>query len=106
MFESAARALNATTRTAFGEPVTIRRSGLADVSVRGVFDRRYIEQVAEVEGAGIVVPTTSLTIRDGDLPAAYRRTGTLALLRDKTYRVTDARPDGQGMTILDLETVP
>lgn len=90
--------LNAVCAATFGEPVTIRRSGRADITVTGIFDSRHYE--AETRDGAVSTLHTSVTVVDADsgpVPA-----GATVEARGTVYAVADTRPDGQGMTVLVL----
>jgi len=92
--------LNAVCAATFGEPVTIRRPGRADAVVTGIFNSRHYEADA---GPGGTVSTleTSVTVVDADSGPVPRESTVEA--RGIAYRVSDLRPDGQGMTVLVLK---
>ena len=94
--------LNAAVVGAFAEPVTITTTGGA-VETRGIFDSRHFE-VQDGDGeVGISELVTTLAI---DLAETGPVTsGDTVLARETTYRVSDLRPDGQGMVVLELEVV-
>ena len=90
--------LNAVVADAFGEPATIRRDGRPDAVVTGVYDSRHY-RVGDGPGLSSLVSTLAVVDADvGDVP-----TGSLIEARGVWHRVTDRRPDGQGLTVLALE---
>lgn len=81
-------------------PITLTRNGV-ETAIEGIFDSRYYEVET---GEGLVGGSTLTTTVSVDLAA----TGPIArgdgiTARGTAYRVKDLRPDGQGMTVLELE---
>lgn len=93
--------LNATVANAFGETVTLLRAGQPDLTVRAVFDSRHYQVGTTGDGAPVSSMITTLSVVDADTGPLRR--GDRILARGVAYRVKDLRPDGQGMTTLDLE---
>lgn len=92
--------LNTAIVSVFSEPVTITGS-TGSVETRGIFDSRHFEvQSAEGDvGISELVTTLAVDLTETGPVAA----GDMVVVRAATYRVKDMRPDGQGMTVLELE---
>lgn len=88
----------------FGEPVTFypvnAGSGPA-VATRGIFDNEHVQMIFG-ETVDIVYSASGplLGVRLSDYDA---KRGDEVDVRGKRYRVSDSRPDGQGMTVLVME---
>ncbi len=93
--------LNTAVIDAFGETVAIRRDGQPDLTVQAVFDSRHYQVDTTDNGAPVSSLITILSVADADTGPIRR--GDRILARSASYRVKDVRPDGQGMTALDLE---
>ncbi len=94
--------MNKTVQSTFSDPIVVVRQNGADTTTRGTFDSRHIE----VEGDGQISVSTLVTtmLVDLDDTGAIGTDDRIAHASN-LYRVTDQRPDGQGMTILELEKV-
>lgn len=91
-------ALNRATAEAFAEPVEwLDASGR---TAKGIFDSRHFAAANE-GGVAVSQLLTSLAVVDAD--AGTVAVGERVVVRGTTYVVKDRRPDGQGMTVLDLE---
>jgi hypothetical protein len=92
-------ALNGVVSAVFSEPVIWLAA--PDRTLTGIFDSRHFEVTTPEGDVGrSELVTTLAIIADPDDPV---KTGETLIARDKTYRVKDMRPDGQGMTVLELE---
>jgi len=92
--------LNTAVVGAFAEPVTITGSAGA-IEARGIFDSRHFDvQLADGE-VGVSELVTTLTVNEAETGVV--EVGATVVVRATTYRVKDKRPDGQGMTVLELE---
>ena len=92
-------ALNSIVLDVFGDdpetmPVTIN-----GVPVQAIYDSRHI--VSEDGEAGSSDLITTITVNTSAFAGIIDPT--VVVVRSKTYRIWEARPDGQGMTVLALE---
>lgn len=92
-------ALGAITKT-LGEPVTYTPTAGSAASIKGVFNEKY-EQVDPDTRATISTDQPNLLIRLSDLAAAPAE-GDQVVIRTKTYKVFDWKPDGEGGSLLLL----
>jgi hypothetical protein len=95
--------LNTAVASAFAETVTITPAEGSDpeaVETRGIFDSRHYE-VEDGGGVGVSTLITTLAVDETETGAVG--VGATVVARGVTYTVKDKRPDGQGMTVLDLE---
>lgn len=92
-------ALNSVVLDVFGEDVATSPVTIDGVTVQAVFDSRHF---ADEEGeAGTSDLITTISVRSSVLPALTDETPIIA--RGIIYRRWEARPDGQGMTAIQLE---
>ena len=94
--------LNRAVICAFSEPVTIIRDGsdATEIEVQGIFDSRHFEIDA---GGEVAVSELVTTLAIAEDPGNLVAVGERLIARGVTYRMKDRRPDGQGMTVLELE---
>lgn len=94
--------LNSVVITAFAEQILITTNAGSKMT-QGIFDSRYFEvQSSEGEvGMSELVTTLAIDLAETGSVAV----GDTVVARETTYRVSDLRPDGQGMVVLDLEVV-
>lgn len=95
--------LNAAVADTFGDPVTVHRPGFPPVTVSGIFDSRHYLADAGDSGPVSVLQTT-VAIVDTDLTVGLDAGGGVER-GGVSYRVTDRRPDGQGLSVYVLERV-
>jgi hypothetical protein len=97
------RLLNTAVVSAFAEPATITGNA-GPVEARGIFDSRHFEVQSAEGDVGISELVTTLAVDLTETgPVAV---GDTVVVRAASYRVKDMRPDGQGMTVLELEIEP
>lgn len=85
-------ALNAAVVGTFGE--TIQIDG---IPVPAIYDsRHYADETGEAGGSDLI---TTVSVYSTDYPAD----AAVLVARGKTYLSWEARPDGQGMTVIVLE---
>lgn len=93
--------MNRSTIRTFGRSVTFLRANALVGQIRGIFDRRHYP-VPSADGTAMVSTLiTSLTVLDddiGELDGSER-----FVIGGETYMVSEPKPDGQGMTALQLE---
>lgn len=91
-------ALNNAVIGAFGEteavPVTID-----GVPISAIYDSRHFADEEGEAGASDLI--TTISVRTADLPLITD--DTIIVARGVSYRRWEARPDGQGMTTIQLE---
>jgi hypothetical protein len=92
--------LNTACRRAFGETVEIVWLD-SDRTANGIYDSRHFADPQPREGQPASILLTTLAVVDAE--AGEVSTGERLIARNVQYRVKDTRPDGQGMTWLDLE---
>lgn len=79
-------------------PVVIG-AGFDAVEVQAVFDENfYAGDDGEQPSVDLV---TTISIRTADAPSAI--VGARVTARGRAYRITERRPDSEGMTVLELE---
>ena len=93
--------INDSVEAIYAEPVPIVWLDDPHRKLDAVYDRRYFEADSFDSEVATSMQITSLHCKSDDLegPKVNERVH----VRGKTYRITDARPDGEGWIVLDLE---
>ena len=91
--------LNDVVLDVFGEPDGVLGVTIDGAEVRAIYDsRHYASEDGEVGTSDLI---TTISVRTSDLPLV--NDDTVIVARGKDYRCYEQRPDGQGMTVLQLE---
>jgi hypothetical protein len=90
--------VNNAVTTEYGIDVLYTAEGQSPVTLRGIFDYTYFEAEG---GVGIQARQARLTIEDKDAPAI--KNNELITAKAKNFIIRQVRPDGEGITELDLE---
>ena len=91
--------LNDVVLDVFGEPDGVLGVTIDGAEVRALFDSRHYGSVdGEVGSCDLI---TTISVRTSDLPLV--NDDTVIVARGRDYRCYEQRPDGQGMTVLQLE---
>lgn len=90
-------ALNAAVLDVFGEDQDNQPVFINGRKVQAIYDSRHYADESGEGGASDLITTISV------LEADYPVDATVIIARGKTYRTWEARPDGQGMTVIVLE---
>lgn len=91
--------LNDVVLDVFGEPDGVLGVTIDGVQVRAIYDSRHFSDEDGEVGASDLI--TTLSVRTSDLPIISE--DTVIVARGIEYRCWEPRPDGQGMTVLQLE---
>jgi hypothetical protein len=93
--------LNSSTIDTFGVDASYTPEGQDPVTLRGVMDYEYFQTEGEV---GIQARQAFFTFETSDAPSI--KTGETIAASGKTFIIRQVRPDGVGVTELDLEEQP
>jgi len=91
--------LNDVVLDVFGEPDGVLGVMINGVPVRAIYDSRHFSNEDGEAGSSDLI--TSISVRTVDLPAISD--DTVIVARGIEYRCWEPRPDGQGLTALQLE---
>ena len=93
-------ALNSAVLDTFGDPDTLPVT-IGGVPVRAIYDsRHFANEDGEVGSSDLI---TTITVPTAGLPAITD--DTIIVVRGELYRRWELRPDGQGLTTIQLEKV-
>ncbi len=90
----------------FGVTATYALQGIGSVPLAGLFDEPAADSFGDGAGGGMASASPSFTCRSADLPGAAHADDMLILppeLGGRSFFVRVIRPDGTGMTVLQLE---
>lgn len=95
-------ALNSAVLDTFGDEPGVLGVTIDGVPVRAIYDsRHFATEDGEVGTSDLI---TTISVRTSDLPLITD--DTVIVARGVEYRRYEARPDGQGMTTIQLERRP
>lgn len=86
-----------------GSDVTYTSGSGEEASVRGVFDAAYV--LVDGGGPGVSSCSPAVFLRLGDLPSDPQEDEPSVEVAGVSYRVKEAKPDGQGGVLLLLSEV-
>lgn len=92
-------ALNAAVLDVFGDDPDEHPVTIDGASVQAIYDSRHFADETGEAGASDLI--TTIAVLTAVLPVLTD--DTVIVVRGKPYRRFEARPDGQGMTIIQLE---
>lgn len=86
-----------------GEPIIYQPEASDPVTVVGIFDELYVRQADAMSGVEALGPAVFLRLED--LPVDPEEDEPTLLIRNRTYRPIERRPDGMGGIMLELRLV-